>query len=428
MEAIFKKIIHKDSNILLALSGGPDSMYLLHRLVEYRRKVPFLLEAAHLHHGLRKEADEDLAFVRAICKQWNVTLYEKQVQVADYAKEHKMGVEEAGRLLRYRFFRECKREGGVIALAHHLDDQVETMLLRLIRGTGIEGIGGMTVREGDLFRPLLHMRKADIINYLREHEIPYVLDHTNDEGIYTRNKVRLDIVPAAESINPNFSAVMESFRSMAVEDEDYLYSTALRFYEENKEVRDGQVLLTADVFEEHPSIWSRILRLAIEEVRGDLKNIRYDHIRSLEMLQSAETGKGVDLPGCRIANSYGTLVISKEREDTSFADEVFLENGRAEFNGHRFEIGGVGEESIGVKNPDGLCIRTRRPGDKIKLKVGSKKLKDLFIDEKIERSKRDRWPIVEEDGDIIWVVGLRKSARQEEKEWKRLTWIPSPKM
>lgn len=154
MEAIFKEIIHKDSKILLALSGGPDSMYLLHRLVEYRREVPFLLEAAHLHHGLRKEADEDLAFVRAICKQWNVTLYEKQMQVADYGKEHKMGVEEAGRLLRYKFFRECKREGGLIALAHHLDDQVETMLLRLIRGTGLEGIGGMAIREGDLFSTL----------------------------------------------------------------------------------------------------------------------------------------------------------------------------------------------------------------------------------------------------------------------------------
>lgn len=428
MEAIFDEIIQKDSKILLALSGGPDSMYLLHRLVEYRKEIPFLLEAAHLHHGLREEAEEDLAFVRRICNEWNVDLIEKRVQVADYAKEHKLGIEEAGRLLRYEFFRRHKREGGMIALAHHLDDQVETMLLRLIRGTGLDGIVGMKVVEGDLFRPLLHMTKKEILDFLDEREIPYVLDHTNDEAIYTRNKVRLDIVPSAESINPNFSSVMESFRSMAVEDEDYLKSVARNYYEENKEARKGEVVLKIDLFSLHPSIWSRVLRLGIEEVRGDLKNISYEHIRSLEVLKSAETGKGVDLPGLRITKSYGEIIIAKDREEAPFLDHVILKNGAAEFNGHRFLLDGEGVDGIRVQDPEAVRIRTRRPGDRIRLKVGSKKLKDIFIDEKIERSKRDRWPVVEEDGEIIWVVGLRKSVRQEEKEWKKLMWTPSPKM
>ena len=428
MEAIFDDIIHKDSKILLALSGGPDSMYLLYRLVEYRKEIPFLLEAAHLHHGLREEADEDLAFVRRICNEWNVDLIEKQVQVADYAKKHKLGIEEAGRLLRYKFFRKHKRKGGMIALAHHLDDQVETMLLRLIRGTGLEGIGGMRVVEGDLFRPLLHMTKKEILDYLHEREIPYVLDHTNDEAIYTRNKVRLDIVPSAESINPNFSAVMESFRSMAVEDEDYLKSVARNYYEGNKEAREREVALKVDLFSESPSIWSRVLRLGIEEVRGDLKNIGYEHIRSLEVLKSAETGKGVDLPGLRITKSYGEIIIAKEREEAPFLDDVILQNGAAEFNGHHFLLDGEGVDGIWIKDPEAVRIRSRRPGDRIRLKVGSKKVKDIFIDEKIERSKRDHWPLVEEDGEIIWVVGLRKSVRQEEKEWKKLMWTPSPKM
>lgn len=428
MEAFFEEMIHKDSKILLALSGGPDSMYLLHRLVEYHKKVPFLLEAAHLHHGLREEADRDLDFVRNICKKWNVNLIEKHVQVGEYAKEHKLGIEEAGRLLRYEFFRERKREGGMIALAHHLDDQVETMLLRLIRGTGLEGICGMSVVEGDLFRPLLQMTKKEILDYLQEREIPYVLDHTNNEAIYSRNKVRLEIVPSAESINPNFAQVMESFRSMAVEDADYLKSEARKLYEENKKVRDGDVVLCGDLFNEPPSIWSRILRLGIEEVRGDLKNISYEHIRSLNVLKSDETGKGVDLPGCRISRSYGEIVISKDLPEAPHIDEVNLINGAADFNGHYFSLNGEGVDGIGIKDPDAVCIRTRRPGDRIRLKVGNKKLKDIFIDEKIERSKRDRWPVVEEDGEIIWLVGLRKSVRQEEKEWKKLMWTPSPKM
>ena len=427
MEAIFKEIIHKDSKILLALSGGPDSMYLLHRLVEYRREVPFLLEAAHLHHGLRKEADEDLAFVRAICKQWNVTLYEKQMQVADYGKEHKMGVEEAGRLLRYKFFRECKREGGLIALAHHLDDQVETMLLRLIRGTGLKGMAGMNVLEGDLFRPLLSMTKEAILSALAEKNIPYVLDETNFEPTYSRNRLRLSIVPEMKAINPAFDRVMASFRMMAEEDESYLSKEAIKLYAALAREDNGSVFFDEAIFRAPDALRRRAFRLGIEKVRGHVKNISYEHIAAIDELEHTQTGKGLDLPGLRVEKSYGTVAFFIPEEESKIEAEAKLVDGKAEFMGHRFYLGD-GEDFIYVKDPADVVIRSRRPGDVIRLNVGRKKVKDVFIDAKIERRRRDRWPVVTEAGEVVWVVGLRKAERQEEKSWQKLAWIPLNKM
>lgn len=423
----FDDIIHRDSHILVALSGGPDSMYLLHLLKAYKEKVPFDLRAAHLHHGLRETADRDQAFVEAVCREWSVPLVAERADVGAYARENKLGTEEAGRILRYDFFSRHKAPGGLIALAHHLDDQVETMLLRLIRGTGLRGMEGMKVLEGDLFRPLLSLTKEEIVAALEENHIPYVVDETNLEPTYSRNRVRLNMVPEAEAINPGFRRAMATFRTMAEEDEGYLSREAEKIYEALVRESSLGVSIDEEIFSAPDALRRRVFRMAIESVKGHVKNIGYEHIVSIDELIEAQTGKGVDLPGLRVERSYDEIIFFTARAGTEHVDDVKLIDGEAEFMGHRFYLG-EGEDFIYVKDPTRVIIRTRRPGDAIRLKVGRKKIKDVFIDAKINRKLRDSWPVVAEGDEVIWVVGLRKAYRQEEKSWQKLAWIPSKEM
>ena len=427
MEDLFKGIIHENSHVLAACSGGPDSMYLLYLLKEYRKHCPFDLKAAHLHHGLRETADRDMAFTEDICKRWDVPLIVERADVGAYARENKLGTEEAGRELRYDFFRRHKAPGGLIALAHHLDDQVETMLLRLIRGTGLKGMAGMNVLEGDLFRPLLSMTKEAILSALAEKNIPYVLDETNFEPTYSRNRLRLSIVPEMKAINPAFDRVMASFRMMAEEDESYLSKEAKKLYAALAREDNGSVFFDEAIFRAPDALRRRAFRLGIEKVRGHVKNISYEHIAAIDELEHTQTGKGLDLPGLRVEKSYGTVAFFIPEEESKTEAEAKLVDGKAEFMGHRFYLGD-GEDFIYVKDPADVVIRSRRPGDVIRLNVGRKKVKDVFIDAKIERRRRDRWPVVTEAGEVVWVVGLRKAERQEEKSWQKLAWIPLNKM
>ena len=427
MEDLFGGIIRENTSVLAAFSGGPDSVYLLYLLKEYKKHCPFDLKAAHLHHGLRETADRDMAFVMDICNRWDVPLITERADVLAYARENKLGTEEAGRELRYDFFRRNKTPDGLIALAHHLDDQVETMLLRLIRGTGLKGMEGMKVLEGDLFRPLLAMTKEEILSALAEKNIPYVVDETNLEPTYSRNRVRLSIVPEAEAINPAFRRAMASFRAMAEEDESYLAREAERIYAALATEEKGIVTLASDVFRAPDALRRRAFRLAVEKVKGHVKNMGYDHIAAIDELEQAQTGKGLDLPGLRVEKTYGGIAFFVPEEEGPSEGEVALKEGRADFMGHRFYLGG-GDDFIYVKDPSAVVIRTRRPGDVIRLNVGRKKVKDVFIDAKIDRRRRDRWPIVTEAGEVVWVVGLRKAERQEEKSWQKLAWIPLNEM
>lgn len=423
----FDEIIHRDSHVLVALSGGPDSMYLLCLLKAYREKVPFDLRAAHLHHGLRETADRDQAFVEALCREWAVPIVVERADVTAYARKNKLGTEEAGRILRYDFFRRHKAPGGLIALAHHLDDQAETMLLRLFRGTGLRGMEGMKVLEGDLFRPLLSLTKEEIVAALDEKHIPYVVDETNLEPTYSRNRVRLNIIPEAEAINPGFRRAMANFRTMVEEDEGYLSREAEKIYGSLARESSLGVSIDVEIFDLPDALRRRVFRMAIESIRGHVKNIGYEHILAVDGLKEAQTGKGVDLPGLRVARSYDKIIFSPPPAGTEPIDAVSLIDGEAEFMGHRFYLG-EGEDFIYVKDPSRVKIRTRRPGDVIGLKVGRKKLKDVFIDAKINRELRDSWPVVVEGDEVIWVVGLRKAYRQEEKSWQKLVWIPSKEM
>src|SRR5690554_4981183 len=199
--------LKKDQNLLLAVSGGPDSMAMLYVLEKLSKDMGFKLFIAHVNHGVRGElARRDQLFVERIAKELSIPYFTKDVDMVAYGKEFGMSSEEAGRLLRYGFFREVVSSlgGGYICVAHNKNDQAETVLLRIIRGTGIEGLKAMELVNADIIRPLINVERYEIEKYILENKIETMLDHTNLETDYTRNKVRLELIPYIEdNFNPN---------------------------------------------------------------------------------------------------------------------------------------------------------------------------------------------------------------------------------
>jgi tRNA(Ile)-lysidine synthase len=202
-----KNLISPGENILIALSGGPDSVFLFHNLRRLRETLSFNLYASHINHMYRgKDAMHDEEFVRNLCDKYGIKLFVKRKNATEYAKELKVTEEEAGRVLRYNFFKENLREigEGKVALAHNLNDQAETVLQRIIRGTGIDGLSAMSFQKDNLIRPMLNISRDEIMNYLHENNYEYCIDITNTQDIYGRNKIRLNLIPYLEqNFNPN---------------------------------------------------------------------------------------------------------------------------------------------------------------------------------------------------------------------------------
>jgi tRNA(Ile)-lysidine synthase len=205
-----KNLISPGENILIALSGGPDSVFLFHNLRKLRETLSFNLYASHINHMYRgKDAMHDEEFVRNLCDKYGIKLFVKRKNATEYAKELKVTEEEAGRVLRYNFFKENLREigEGKVALAHNLNDQAETVLQRIIRGTGIDGLSAMSFQKDNLIRPMLNISRDEIMNYLHENNYEYCIDITNTQDIYGRNKIRLNLIPYLEqNFNPNIQS------------------------------------------------------------------------------------------------------------------------------------------------------------------------------------------------------------------------------
>ena len=191
-------LLPRVGNVLCALSGGRDSVYLLHRLRKWQKEYGFRVFAAHFNHQLRgAESDRDEAFVRSLCEEWNVPLIAGAADVRSFAEERGMGIEEAARTLRYDFLEETLREigGGVIATAHHADDLAETMLMNLVRGAGTKGLCGIPPKRGNIVRPILTVTRKEIDSYMLLHGLPYVEDSTNAHDDCTRNLLRHHVMP-----------------------------------------------------------------------------------------------------------------------------------------------------------------------------------------------------------------------------------------
>ncbi|MBQ2765195.1 MAG: tRNA lysidine(34) synthetase TilS, partial [Firmicutes bacterium] len=272
-------ILSSVHRVVLAVSGGADSMAMAHILL--RRFPHHSYVIAHVNHGLRPEADAEERFVADFARSHGAEFCCHRVDVAALAKERKQGIEETGREERYRFFRSLHADR--ILTAHHKDDQMETVLFHLIRGCGIQGLCGMEPCGGDLARPLLCVTKKEILDYCKKEGICYKTDLSNDDVTYTRNRIRKNIIPLLEEINPNVAESLSRLSESVVDDHLYLEASAQEYYQTySRREGDACFLQVSEIFETQPAMARRMIRLAVRSFGADLDFDRTEEIRLLK--------------------------------------------------------------------------------------------------------------------------------------------------
>ena len=286
------KMIESGDSIVIGVSGGPDSMCLLQALIQIKekKKLNYKIYVAHINHGLRKEADGETKYVQDFCAKNNIECFVKKENVEKIAKEQKIGTEEAGRELRYGFFEEIKNKtnSNKIAIAHNLNDKVETILMNIIRGTGTNGLTGIEPIRNNLYiRPLIEIERKEIEKYCEENKLEPKIDKTNFENVYTRNKVRNMLIPyIKKEFNPNIVDAIDKLSKISTEEQNYLnklvnniYSNLLLEENINKEAKHNQIILDLKKFNTQDLVIKRkIILYTIRKVYGNTNNIAKIHI------------------------------------------------------------------------------------------------------------------------------------------------------
>lgn len=391
-------------------------MFLLYNLIRLRDKLNFQMCVLHLNHMVRDEAEDDENFVKDYCKAQGVEFISERRNMNLLAKERGLSPEDAGRVLRYEFFRK-NSNGCKIFLAHNADDQVETVLQRIVRGTGIDGLSAMDFVVGDIVRPILNISRAEIEDYVEKNQIPFVHDKTNDTLIYERNMVRNVIIPKLKELNPNVGESILRLSDSAREESNYLDGIARNVYEDACSYKGLNI---SKLLIEDPVIVRRVFKIFIEEKFNSTNGIYKVHYDLLLDFLNSTTGKSLDLPeGKIIVNNYGYLNFAEEniKEKINLQPEVLnMGKNYTDYGVYTLSKGYrvVSTDSINIdfdKVKGNINIRYRKNGDAfIPLGMkGIKKLKDFFIDEKLSRDLRDRVPIITDEEKILWVCGYRMS-------------------
>ena len=372
--------------VTCAVSGGADSVALLHMLYMAREDLGMTLYAAHYNHCLRQSADEDEAFVKSLCADWEIPLKVGRGDVAAYAEKSGKSLEEAARTLRYEFLME---QPGLIATAHNADDQVETVLLNLVRGTGLMGLCAMQKQTDRVVRPLLDMTRQQIEVYLAEHGLPHREDETNGQDDALRNRLRHHVLPLLRAENPSVAQTVGRMTALLQEDEAFLRSSTQTLLE--KAAKDGGY--DCRVLRRSP-----LCKRAVRSLLAIPKPAMHHVLAVCDLMQDLRGTKQVQLPGLTVTREYHMLYFGKEMMSAPQAVTVSCERA-GELNWGSWHIAW---ESC----PKTLLIRSRQAGDTVRLSGGSKPIKKLLIDQKVPAGKRDGMPIVLCDGKIVAVGNL----------------------
>ncbi|WP_242990238.1 tRNA lysidine(34) synthetase TilS [Acetobacterium bakii] len=295
-----QKLIVAGDYVLIGVSGGADSLALLYFLDKYKETFGIHVGVAHLHHGLRGDAaDADENFVKNFCRKNEIPFFSRRRDIKQISAEEKISIEEAGRNERYDFFRKVAKEEKYnrIAMGHHINDQAETLLMRLIRGTGIKGVSGIkSSRDGLYIRPFLCLEKKEIVAYCNENSLAYRTDATNFQRDYTRNKIRLDIMPMILEINPRAEVHFNEFTAIALEYEAFFENYVDSIEKRILSTENTTVLLDRDQWLcEKPVVQKEILRRAILKFKGSLMEIEYNHITAFFSLLKSEKRRGTSI-------------------------------------------------------------------------------------------------------------------------------------
>ncbi len=433
--------------VLAGVSGGADSVCLCLVLAELSKEMDFTLEVIHVEHGIRgAESRRDASFVQKLCARLGIMFHEKDVDVPFYANEHHLGEEEAARILRYEAYAEYAGAGTKTAVAHHMDDNAETVLFQMIRGSGLNGLCGIPpVRRdsaGNTFiRPLLCVGRKEIEEFLKVRGQAFCTDSTNSRLCYSRNRLRQNVMPELALINPQALCHISQTAGRLAELKDYMDQELLREYGHvvKKEPHSGKVRILIQAFRKLPGVLQTgVLHKALADAAGAAKDISSVHIRGLRELMEKQTGAGLDLPhGVAAKRVYGELELEIPKEEQKkpvCQTEISREQLKKleESAGKQMRILAAGESFLLETFPfdgnfgkipqkmytkwfdydmikNGIFIRNRRPGDYFLLdqKGHHKKLKDYLTGEKIPAKERDSLLLLANESQIFWIMGRR---------------------
>lgn len=413
--------------VVVGVSGGADSVMLLHCLYLLRDRYNLKIKVAHVNHKIRKgDAEKDAEFVRSLCEKFGVEFYLKEAYIKDLSKEWNMGEEETGRKVRYGFFRELAGKNGKIATAHNANDNAETVLMRFMRGTGVKGLSGIAYKSGQIVRPILGISRAEIEAYLVENGLTHITDSTNLVPIYTRNKIRLDLIPKIQKdFNPNFIETVNNTISSYRDDADYFeYEVSQKF---NKLVKKNGTSYFCDktaFFGLHPAISKRLIRKIVEEMKGkeqiDITPQKIESILNMnhkvgtvimlndgivvkmgysdlyfEYTNTSEKNMNVydiSLPELLVMN-YTTLMDDNIDLSVFDVDDLRIDN-----KPNCFYL------PYDIYSTKHLQVRTRRDGDMMRVEDGvHKKLSKFMVDKKIPSEIRDNLWLLCDGNEVLCI-------------------------
>ncbi|MDY3954148.1 MAG: tRNA lysidine(34) synthetase TilS [Anaerovoracaceae bacterium] len=440
-------LLDPGDHVVIGVSGGPDSVCLLHILKGFSEEWDLHLHGVHVNHGLRgADADSDQTYTEELCAQLDVPCHTFSCDISVLAKEWHMTEEEAGREARYQAFEEVRREiltrkqhegkavpAVKIAVAQNMNDQAETVLMRVLRGTGVDGLAGMEyMRDGVVIRPLLDVTRTEIEQYCREYGLNPHTDQTNLEPVYTRNKIRIELLPYLEEhFNPGITKALSRLSKIAAEDKSYIFGTLpeMELSEDRKRCSYNRKVLR----ELHSAVRKRAVSVGFKEIglTQDISSIHLDEADRL--IREGRTSEMMDFPGgYGLRLNYEKVELFRKtkqeaEQEACYAfklldgEEVSALNGTLKVK----ILSGEAAEKVEYLLSDKrraifdkslmdygeLELRTRRPGDWIRPSGmnGTKKIQDYFVDAKIPQDERNRIPLICLGSEVLWIIGFRSS-------------------
>jgi tRNA(Ile)-lysidine synthase len=423
-ETIKRGGLSRGERLLVAVSGGADSMALLYALYRLRGDYDLQLFIAHLDHGIRQDTAEDLRVVRDAAAELGLSLIYERRDAPAFARRAKKNLEEAARIVRRDFFLDAAQrvDAEEIALGHTRTDLAETVLLHLLRGAGPGGLRGILALDPPYIRPLINVSREETRRFCREHSIPFHDDPTNQDTRFLRNAVRLELLPQLSRYNPRVEEALSRAAELWAEAEEALEWAAARAL---AEIRDGEVLCLGRLGALPKGVQALVVRTAAAEALGGPQGLTRKHVEGiLGLLSRTEAGETVLPGGLRARVEGGHLSFGPKAPAVPFERDLPL-MGEASFPdlGWRFRLSRIPRPLdlqppspfVAHVDPAGLAppllIRTRRPGDRLRPlgMIGEKKVKELLMEAKIAASERGSWPLVCDQRGIVWVVGVRIS-------------------
>lgn len=416
-----ESLVENGDRIVVGFSGGPDSVFLVEMFLKLREKIDFDIVLVHINHLLRgEEAQRDEDFSINYGKSKGLKVFARKINITSLGKEKGLSLEEAGREARYSFYKEVleKSNSNKIALAHNKDDQIETFMFRLTRGTGLSGLEGIATKRDRYIRPISEIYKSEIVNYLDENNISYCIDSTNLENEFTRNSIRIDLIPFIEKrYNPKFK--------------DKIFSLI-------EEIRDINIFIEKEIeqFSYNETINIESILKFPKSIRGKILSkylykygleVNRKKISLIESILEKGGSQEISLDSQYILKKeYNILKIQKINLIKNNIEEVtFTIPNKIKYGDYIIEAEYVerGEQNkncfyTNLKLGDTLIVRGRKDGDKIipTGMKGEKKLKEIFINEKIGKEKRDSIPLIVHNDNIVWIAGVRGNEKYNSTE------------